>query len=109
MFRRLLISILLIWFSLPGEVVEARQLDYRRNDHQNDRQEADTPAPKRAALRIAQTKYSLDQAVSKVRRTFRVKELLKAETRGKVHHIKVLMDNGRVRTVRVDANSGRIL
>jgi len=65
-------------------------------------------AQERAALRLAQTKVSLDQAVAKVRRTFGGR-ILKAETRGNVHYIKVVMDNGRVRTVRVDANTGRIL
>ena len=59
-------------------------------------------------IRLAQSKVSLDQAVAKVLRTFGG-ELLKAETRGNVHYVKVLMDNGRVRTVRVDAKSGRIL
>ena len=65
-------------------------------------------AQERAALRLAQTKVSLDQAVAKVRRTFGGR-ILKAETRGNVHYIKVVMDNGRVRTVRVDGNTGRIL
>ncbi len=66
-----------------------------------------------SSLRVAQSKsYSLDQAVAKVRRQYGGK-IIRAETRKSngrpVHHIKVLSDNGRVRTVRVDGVTGRIL
>jgi len=112
MFRRILISILLTCLSLSGQTVLAAQPDYRHRDgHRDghgDRHAVDAAASNRAALRLAQSKVSLDQAVAKVLRTFGGK-LIKAETRGNVHYVKVLMDNGRVRTVRVDGNSGRIL
>lgn len=56
-------------------------------------------------------RYSLDQAVNKVRRQYGGK-VIKAETRERdgnpVHYIKLLSGDGKVRTVRVDGRTGRI-
>ncbi len=57
-------------------------------------------------VRTDQGGVSLDEAVARVRRRYGG-EVIKAETRGDVHHIKILKE-GRVRTVRVDARTGRI-
>jgi len=60
---------------------------------------------------LAKSEMSLDAAVAMVRERFGGK-VISASTsnRGgkKVHVIKVLSDEGRVRTVRVDAQTGRI-
>ena len=57
-------------------------------------------------------KFSLDQAVAKVRRLYGG-TVIKAETKNQggrpVHRIKILTEDGKVRTVRVDGNDGRIL
>lgn len=63
--------------------------------------------------RLAQNgRFTLDQAVDKVRAKFGGK-IIKASTRRQkgrpVHIIKILDDNGRVHTVRVDGISGQIL
>lgn len=50
---------------------------------------------------------SLEQAVSDVRRTYGG-EVLGAETRGNTHYVKILSENGRVKTVKVDARTGRM-
>lgn len=52
-------------------------------------------------------KVSLDQAVNQVRRQYGGK-VIGAETRNGVHHVKLLSDEGRVRTVLVDGRTGRI-
>lgn len=44
---------------------------------------------------------SLSQAVDSVRRRGNVKQVISAETRGKVHHIKVLTTDGKVKTHRI--------
>ena len=53
---------------------------------------------------------SLDAAIRQVRQRFGDVTILKAETKGKngrrVHRIKFLTDGGRVRTVRIDAQTG---
>jgi uncharacterized membrane protein YkoI len=58
-------------------------------------------------------KVSLDQAIRKVRGRYGDVTILKAKTRkrngGGVHSIKFLTDSGRVRTVRVDAQTGDFL
>ncbi len=63
--------------------------------------------------RLAQNQsFTLDQAVDKVRARYGGK-VIKASTRRQkdrpVHIIKILGDDGRVRTVRVDGINGRIL
>jgi len=69
----------------------------------------DTGAP--AIIRLAKGEMSLDQAVAMVRKRFGGK-VISAETvsdGGKTTYvIKLLSDEGRVRTVRVDAESGKI-
>ena len=52
-------------------------------------------------------RVSLDDAVRRVRKRADGK-VIKAQTRGGVHHIKVLRDDGRVRTYRVDGQTGDI-
>jgi len=69
-------------------------------------------APRLAAtLRLAAAGMSLDEAVAMVRNRYGGK-VIGADTveeRGrKVHVIKLLSDKGRVRTVKVDAESGKI-
>jgi uncharacterized membrane protein YkoI len=53
---------------------------------------------------------SLEAAIRQVRQRFGDVTILKAETKGKngrrVHRIKFLTDGGRVRTVRIDAQTG---
>lgn len=44
---------------------------------------------------------SLSQAVDSVRRGGNVERVISAETRGKVHHIKVLTKDGKVKTHRI--------
>ncbi|MGB5586487.1 MAG: PepSY domain-containing protein [Gammaproteobacteria bacterium] len=65
------------------------------------------------SLRLAENDgISLDQAVNKVRQRYGDITILKAESRGnngkKFYRIKFLTDGGRVRTVKVDAQSGKI-
>ena len=52
-------------------------------------------------------RVSLDEAVRRVRKRADGK-VIRAQTRGGVHHIKVLRDDGRVRTYRVDGRTGDI-
>ncbi len=64
-----------------------------------------------APYRLAQNDgISLEQAISKVRRQYGDVTILKAETKRKngrrVHRVKFLTEGGRVRTVKVDANTG---
>lgn len=58
---------------------------------------------------MAEGRVSLDEAIRKVRSAYGDVTILKAQTKGKVHQIKFLTDSGRVRTVRVDANSGEFI
>jgi uncharacterized membrane protein YkoI len=62
-------------------------------------------------LRLAADRgVDLGAAVRKVKRRYGDVTVLKAETRGqgnkRVHQIKFLTDEGRVRTVRIDARTG---
>ena len=60
-----------------------------------------------AAVLLAKDSVTLEQAVRRVRKQYGGR-ILSAETRGsgseRVHVIKVLSDNGRVHTVRINAN-----
>jgi len=58
---------------------------------------------------MAEERVSLDEAIRKVRKAYGDVTILKAQTKGKVHQIKFLTDSGRVRTVRVDANTGEFI
>lgn len=74
----------------------------------------DGPADARPRdLRVVQEDgVSLSEAIRRVREAYGDVTILKAETRGRngrrYHEIKILTDSGRVRTVRVDADSGQI-
>ena len=65
------------------------------------------------ARAAAEGRVSLDQAIREVRSRYGDVTILKARTKkrngSRVHTIKFLTDSGRVRTVRVDADSGQIL
>lgn len=71
------------------------------------------PATIPAGLHVitADDALSLGDAISQVRKQYGDITILKAETRrkngGRVHRIKFLTDAGRVRTVEIDAGSGR--
>ena len=60
----------------------------------------------------AEERVSLDEAIRKVRSRYGDVTILNARTKkrngSRVHNIKFLTDSGRVRTVRVDADSGEI-
>ena len=58
---------------------------------------------------MAEERVSLDAAIRKVRNAYGDVTILKAQTKGKVDQIKFLTDSGRVRTVRVDANTGEFI
>lgn len=70
------------------------------------------PETEPPVLDLPVARVSLDEAVAKVRRRYEGK-ILRAETRVRdgraIHHIKLLTPDGRVRTIRVDAETGRIL
>ncbi len=51
--------------------------------------------------------YSLDYAVSVVRQRYGG-EVLSATTRGNDHYVKILTENGRVKTVTVDSRTGQM-
>ena len=55
----------------------------------------------------SERRYSLDYAVSKVRQRYGG-TVLSATTRGNDHHVKILTENGRVKTVRVDSRTGQM-
>ena len=73
--------------------------------------QADSRPP--GALRVAADDgVSLSEAIRRVREAYGDVTILKAETRGRngkrFHEIKILTEEGRVRTVRVDADDGRL-
>jgi uncharacterized membrane protein YkoI len=89
--------------------VEARRddrKDERRNDRREDRRDdrADR-SPRRDEAR--RDGISLDEAVTRVRRETGGR-VLSAEARDSRYRIKVLLPNGAVRVVNVDARSGRM-
>jgi uncharacterized membrane protein YkoI len=65
------------------------------------------------ARAAAEGRMSLDEAIREVRSRYGDVTILKARTKkrngSRVHTIKFLTDSGRVRTVRVDADTGAIL
>ncbi len=76
-----------------------------------DAKRGDRGADRGRPIVLAKSDMSLDAAVAMVRERFGGKVISATTTsRGgkKVHVIKVLSDEGRVRTVRVDAQTGRI-
>ncbi len=95
------LRILIICLALTGptEAFAAAAHDYRTHG--------------RPSHQVAQnSRFTLDQAVDKVRARYGGK-IIKASTRRQkgrpVHIIKILGDKGRVHTVRVDGISGQIL
>jgi hypothetical protein len=93
----LLLTLASICLSFPAVAADA---------HRGDRG-ADRGRP----IVLAKGEMSLDAAVAMVRERFGGKVISASTTSAggkKVHVIKVLSDEGRVRTVRVDAQTGRI-
>lgn len=74
--------------------------------------DAAVPGQQPPAVARPVAKVSLDDAVEKVRKRYEGK-VLRAETRRQdgrtIHYVKLLTPDGRVRTIRVDADTGRIL
>lgn len=108
-----LLAGLLTWASTAP--VEARRDDRKddrresrrddRRDHRSDRSDRQDRASRRDEARREGT--SLDEAVARVRRDTGGR-VLSAEARNSHYRIKVLMPNGAVRVVNVDARSGRM-
>lgn len=96
-----LLAGLVLWMGAPPA-------EARRDDRRDDRYERSTRhddgkddhAPRREETR--RDGMSLDEAVARVQRETGGR-VLAAETRGDTHRIKVLMPNGAVRVIHVDA------
>ncbi len=61
--------------------------------------------------RVQAANVSLEQAIKKVRRKYKAKVLSASEIRSKgplVYRVKILLPNGRVRTVFVDGETGEV-
>lgn len=87
--------------------VAARRDDWkddRRNDRREDRRDDRRSSSREEARRDG---ISLDEAVTRVRRETGGR-VLSAEARDSRYRIKVLLPNGAVRVVNVDARSGRM-
>lgn len=97
--RSLIVALLVVSAWFPGETLAAAPA-------------SQGPGLEPPALSTTVGRTSLDEAVRKVRDRFGGK-VLKASTQTRngraIHHIRLLTDDGRVRTVRVDAETGRIL
>jgi uncharacterized membrane protein YkoI len=102
-----LLAGLLAWTAtVPVEARRDDRKDERRNDRREDRRDdrADR-SPRRDEVR--RDGISLDEAVTRVRRETGGR-VLSAEARNSRYRIKVLLPNGAVRVVNVDARSGRM-
>jgi uncharacterized membrane protein YkoI len=100
-----LLAGLLAWTAtVPVEARRDDRKDERRNDRREDRRDdrADR-SPRRDEAR--RDGISLDEAVTRVRRETGGR-VLSAEARNSRYRIKVLLPNGAVRVVNVDARSG---
>jgi uncharacterized membrane protein YkoI len=89
--------------------VEARR-DARKDDRRDDRREARRDDRADRSPRREETRrdgISLDEAVARVRRETGGR-VLSAEARDSRYRIKVLMPNGAVRVINVDARGGRM-
>jgi uncharacterized membrane protein YkoI len=92
-----LLAGLLAWTAVaPAEA----QRDDRRDDRRGDRRSSSREETRRDGI-------SLDEAVTRVRRETGGR-VLSAEARNSRYRIKVLLPNGAVRVVNVDARSGRM-
>jgi len=100
-----LLAGLLAWTStVPAEARRDDWKDDRRNDRREDRRD-DRRSSSREEVR--RDGVSLDEAVTRVRRETGGR-VLSAEARDSRYRIKVLLPNGAVRVVNVDARSGRM-
>jgi uncharacterized membrane protein YkoI len=98
-----LLAGLLAWTAVaPVEARRDDRKDDRREDRRNDRADR---SPRREETR--RDGISLDEAVARVRRETGGR-VLSAEARDSRYRIKVLLPNGAVRVVNVDARSGRM-
>jgi hypothetical protein len=71
---------------------------------------AGSAAPERAVIAVANGEISLDEAVSRAERQYRARVVrtdVQDEDGRKVYVLKLLSEDGRVFTVRIDAQSGR--
>lgn len=100
-----LLAGLLAWTAtVPAEARRDDWKDDRRNDRREDRRD-DRRSSSREEVR--RNGISLDEAVTRVRRETGGR-VLSAEARDSRYRIKVLLPNGAVRVVNVDARSGRM-
>jgi uncharacterized membrane protein YkoI len=98
-----LLAGLLAWTAVaPVEARRDDRKDDRREDRRNDRADR---SPRREETR--RDGISLDEAVARVHRETGGR-VLSAEARDSRYRIKVLLPNGAVRVVNVDARSGRM-
>ena len=102
-----LLAGLLAWTAtVPVEARRDDRKDERRNDRrENRRDDRADRSPRRDEVR--RDGISLDEAVTRVRRETGGR-VLSAEARNSRYRIKVLLPNGAVRVVNVDARSGRM-
>jgi uncharacterized membrane protein YkoI len=98
-----LLAGLLAWTATaPAEARRDDRRDDRREARRDDRADR---SPRREEVR--REGISLDEAVTRVRRETGGR-VLSAEARNSRYRIKVLLPNGAVRVVNVDARSGRM-
>jgi uncharacterized membrane protein YkoI len=98
-----LLAGLLAWTATaPAEARRDDRRDDRREARRDDRADR---SPRREEMR--REGISLDEAVTRVRRETGGR-VLSAEARNSRYRIKVLLPNGAVRVVNVDARSGRM-
>jgi uncharacterized membrane protein YkoI len=98
-----LLAGLLAWTAtVPAEARRDDRRDDRREARRDDRADR---SPRREEVR--REGISLDEAVTRVRRETGGR-VLSAEARNSRYRIKVLLPNGAVRVVNVDARSGRM-
>jgi uncharacterized membrane protein YkoI len=100
-----LLAGLLAWTAIvPAEARRDDRKDDRRNDRREDRRDDRRSSSREETRRDG---ISLDEAVTRVRRETGGR-VLSAEARDSRYRIKVLLPNGAVRVVNVDARSGRM-
>lgn len=97
----LLAGLLAVTAALPTQARRDDQREDRRDERRDDRRDR---SPRRDEAR--RDGLSLDEAVARVRRDTGGR-VLSAEARDGRYRIKVLLPNGAVRVINVDARSGR--
>lgn len=95
-----LLAALLAWTA-------AAPVEARRDDRKEDRREARRDDRSTRREEAQRDGISLDEAVTRVRRDTGGR-VLSAEARDNHYRIKVLLPNGAVRVINVDARSGRM-